>query len=330
MASLSHILKVPSLDSSIGAVLLGVIVGSMLYGLTMHQTHRYFKLYPEDRLFLKVLVVTILILETAHTVVWIIVTYHYTITDAFDLVDILRGHWSVKLAFMITGFAVFVCQSFYACRVFLLGPRHRWLLVPAVITMFGGLSFALAAGIRAFETAHYIVDLQHISWLVSIAYGFAVATDVMLTSALVYVLQRLRTGRKRTDSILDVLIIYTVNTGLLTSIISIIAFVFALVIPGNLIYAAVGIVGAKLYANSVLALLNSRRLIDNHLLDDFNINSVASTPAPERATPRRRLCPYNVDSIIRTTSGLYPSSSKASTIGNQSMSFASGEVGIGI
>lgn len=78
MASLSQIFEVPPLDSSLGAVLLGVIVGSMyvpfphiasvvlntrstgsserLYGLTVHQTYRYFKLYPEDRLFLKSLV----------------------------------------------------------------------------------------------------------------------------------------------------------------------------------------------------------------------------------------------------------------------------------
>lgn len=27
-----------------------------LYGLTVHQTYRYFKLYPEDRIFLKSLV----------------------------------------------------------------------------------------------------------------------------------------------------------------------------------------------------------------------------------------------------------------------------------
>ncbi|KAI0824342.1 hypothetical protein BC628DRAFT_428045 [Trametes gibbosa] len=324
MASLSHILKVPSLDSSIGAVLLGVIVGSMLYGLTVHQTYRYFKLYPKDRLFLKVLVFTILVLETIHTVNWIIVTYHYTITDAFNLVSILRGHWSVQLTFVITGVAVFACQSFYVCRVFLFGPRYRWLVIPAVITMFGGFSFALAAGIRAFQTARYIVDLQHISWLVSIAYGFAVATDVILTGALVFVLQRARTGSKRTDSILDVLIIYTVNTGLLTSIVSVIAFAFALVIPGNLIYAAVSIVGAKLYANSVLALLNSRRSIDNHFLDDFTTFSfVAAVPPTSEHSMCRRACPSNVDSVIWTDS-------EASAVGTRSMSFASGEVGIGI
>ncbi|CDO71979.1 hypothetical protein BN946_scf184943.g13 [Trametes cinnabarina] len=105
-----------------------------------------------------------------------------------------------------------------------------------------------------FIFVHELTDLHRISWMVSVAYGFAVSSDLILTGALVFVLQKSRTGSKRTNNILDTLIIYTINTGLLTSIVSVFAFVFALVIPGNLIYAAVSIVGAKLYANSVLAL----------------------------------------------------------------------------
>ncbi|EIW52142.1 uncharacterized protein TRAVEDRAFT_53570 [Trametes versicolor FP-101664 SS1] len=282
MASLPQILKVPSLDSSLGAVLLGVIFGSMLYGLTVHQTYRYFKLYPKDRLFLKALVLTILVFETLHTAVWIVVIYHYAITDAFNLIDILRGHWSVRFTFLITGLAVFACQVFYVRRVFLIGPHYRWLVVPAdsiqVISMFGGLSFAVAAGIEAFLTAPFVVDLQHISWLVSIAYGFAVATDVILTSALVFVLRKSRTGSK--------------------SVIGIMAFIFAIVIPGNLIYAAVSIVGAKLYANSVLAVLNSRRSIDNRFLDDFTSFSLEAlaTSVPSRQPPQT--CRMDLESMV--------------------------------
>ncbi len=34
-------------------------------------------------------------------------------------------------------------------------------------------------------------------WLISVAYGLAVASDIILTGALVFVLQRSRTGSKR-------------------------------------------------------------------------------------------------------------------------------------
>ncbi|KAI0656145.1 hypothetical protein C8Q70DRAFT_395455 [Cubamyces menziesii] len=48
------------------------------------------------------------------------------------------------------------------------------------------------------------------------------------------------------------------------------AFIFAIVLPGNLIYAGFSIIGTKLYANSVLAVLNSRNSIINrvHVIGD--------------------------------------------------------------
>ncbi|KAI0656154.1 hypothetical protein C8Q70DRAFT_396105 [Cubamyces menziesii] len=49
----------------------------------------------------------------------------------------------------------------------------------------------------------------------------------------------------------------------------ILASTLAIIIPGNFIYTAISIVGARLYANSVLALLNSRRYLNDRLQDDF-------------------------------------------------------------
>ncbi|KAI0643494.1 hypothetical protein C8Q79DRAFT_1012764 [Trametes meyenii] len=280
-------LGLPSLDSTLGAVYVGMVVGVMLYGLTVHQTYRYFKLYPSDKFYVKTLVIVIVLLETLHSVLWVIVGYHYLITEALNIPGLLLGHWSVRLTVIETGFAVYACQSYYACRVYLIGPRYRWLVIPAVISMTTGLGFAIAAGIEAFAFTRFITDFRRVSWLVSIAYGFAVSSDVILTSALVFVLQKSRTGSKRTNSILDILIIYTINTGLLTSVVSIAVFIFAIILPGNLIYAGVSIVGAKLYANSVLAVLNSRKSIDNQFMDGFTSFGIGETPCgPTRQVPR--------------------------------------------
>ncbi|EIW52145.1 uncharacterized protein TRAVEDRAFT_75262 [Trametes versicolor FP-101664 SS1] len=240
---------------------------------------------------------------------------------------------SVQFTFLVTGLAVFACQSFYACRVFLVGPRYRWLVIPAVVSMFGALGFAVAAGVEAFITAPLVSDLQHISWLVSIAYGLAAATDIILTSLLVFVLHVSRTGSKRTDSILDTLIIYTINTDLLTSIVSIVAFVLALVMPGNLVYAAVSIVGAKLYANSVLAVLNSRRSIDNRFLDDFTSFSLASLENTSSGMQQSHVRREELESITCNIPVVYPYTSESPALRAQSITFSSasdGEVGAGM
>ncbi|KAJ8487660.1 hypothetical protein ONZ51_g4043 [Trametes cubensis] len=158
--------------------------------------------------------------------------------------------------------------------------------------------FAIIAGVKAFLVVKEVNDLDKLSWMVSVAYGFSGASDIILAGLFIFTLLRIRRESKfhSTRTVLNTLIIYTINTGLLTSIVSFLAFLFAIVLPGNLIYACVSIVGSKLYSNSVLALLNSRRYLNNRLQDDFSsmdIDSVdeaqthrAKHPAT-RAVPRR-------------------------------------------
>ncbi|KAI0628251.1 hypothetical protein C8Q77DRAFT_1162260 [Trametes polyzona] len=253
----------PSVPSTIGAVYIGMVVGVMLYGLTVYQAYKYYNLYPKDRKVLKLYIFVVFIL-------WAIVGYHYLVTEMFEVLTILNAHWSVRLTVLVTGFIVFLSQSFYAHRVYYIGPRYRWLVIPAVVSMVTGITFDVVAGIKAFTSMRLITDFKNISWLVSVAYGFSVASDAILAGALVFVLQKSRTGSKRTDSVLDTLIKYTINTGLLTSIFSLLVFIFAIILPGNLVYAAISIVTAKLYANSVFAVVNSRKSIgDKFLVDDF-------------------------------------------------------------
>ncbi|KAI0824339.1 hypothetical protein BC628DRAFT_1378941 [Trametes gibbosa] len=164
--------------------------------------------------------------------------------------------------------------SFYLRRIYLIGPTYRWLAAPATLCLVISQGFGIAAGIYAVISTPSILEFYHISWLFSVAYGLVGVTDILLAGMLVYVLQQSRTGSRRADGVLDTLIIYTINTGLLTSLCSILAFVFALILPGNLIYAGLSIIGTKLYANSVLAMLNSRREINNRFLDDFTLPEI--------------------------------------------------------
>ncbi|KAI0628325.1 hypothetical protein C8Q77DRAFT_1149679 [Trametes polyzona] len=138
-----------------------------------------------------------------------------------------------------------------------------------------------------------ILDFKRLSWLISVSYGLAGITDFILAGSLIFVLHLSRTGTRRADSLLDTLIIYTINTGVLTSICSMLAFVFALILPGNLIYAGISIVGTKLYANSVLAVLNSRRAIGEHFVDDYSINHIHPSAVQSRRDPHTSTVIWN-------------------------------------
>nr|VWP00136.1 Vacuolar protein sorting-associated protein 1 [Ganoderma boninense] len=152
-------------------------------------------------------------------------------------------------------------------------------------------------------------------WLVSAGAGMCLLADAFITAILVNLLRSKHIGVKRygngcrspssllcvslpvlidifaaprTDRLLKTLILYTINTGLLTGMMDLFTFLFvrtllrlrlgkrsfteadlehgrvrylylqALVSPNNFIYIAFGILTTKMYANSLLAALNTR------------------------------------------------------------------------
>ncbi|KAI0824337.1 hypothetical protein BC628DRAFT_427491 [Trametes gibbosa] len=238
VSSMSSSTGVPSLGRTYGALYIGSCLGFMLYGLTVHQVYKYYKLYPSDIAFLKYMVLSIFVLETFHTILWVIDGYHYLIQDYFTPDALNFGHWTDKVNILFTGLVIIMCQGFYARRVYLISSRFRVLVAIAVLCMSLFIGFDIAAGVMAFTTPN-LVTFARSSWMISAAYGFALVTDVILTGTLVYVLLSSRTGLKH-------------------------------------------IVVAKLYANSVLAVLNSRRALQHRLLDDVPISISVHDMAPRR------------------------------------------------
>ncbi|KAI0738333.1 hypothetical protein C8Q80DRAFT_272210 [Daedaleopsis nitida] len=267
--------QLPALDNTYGALFLGMAFGLMLYGLTCHQTYRYFRLYPRDVRLIKSLVTTIWTLETFHTILVIVACYYRLVSNYFHPETLAIGHWSTRLLTPVTGITVLVCQSFYARRVWMVGPGYRYLVWIAAVFMFTALAFTISATVEGFIRS--LADFKHVSWMVSVIFGSAVIVDILLTTALIVVLVRSRTGFQRTDSTIEVLVLYTVNTGLLTSFFGLLVFIFAVILPGNFIYIGISIVGTKLYANSVLAVLNSRRALSNKMLQGFELSSIEAT-----------------------------------------------------
>jgi len=84
------------------------------------------------------------------------------------------------------------------------------------------------------------------------------AVDTFLAISLCTWLHKSRTGIKQTDALINKLIIFFVNTGLLTSVLAIAVVISSLASPDTQYFAACYFVIGRLYTNSLLALLNSR------------------------------------------------------------------------
>ncbi|KAI0651201.1 hypothetical protein C8Q79DRAFT_18240 [Trametes meyenii] len=244
----------PSLDNTLGAWLLGTCFGLIMQGMIYHQAYQYYRLYPNDRIILKLWVVVVVFIETVNSALTIHTSYVYLITNYSNPASLLGPPvWSLSILPIPASFAALVSQTFFARRVYLFGPRRgRIAVVTAAMTCYLGFFGIFAAlSVRTFHTNDFQEFLKF-SWMASVGSSLLMVGDFMTTAVLIFTLRRSRTGVTRTDSLLDLLIMYAISTGLLICIFNILNVAFAIAEPDNLIYTAISMVLAKLYANTFL------------------------------------------------------------------------------
>ncbi|TBU25195.1 hypothetical protein BD311DRAFT_518941 [Dichomitus squalens] len=256
--SLSALLTL--VTASYAAFLIGTYLSIFLYGLNIHQAYRYLRAFSTDSLYIRWLVICVLVLETVHFVATIDICYHYLIVNYANPVSLVRGRWSLMTLPVWTGLVAFVSQLFFVRRVSLITSRFR--IVIAVVA-FGllaelGLTFFAVAAI-------YLPSFsaQSAATLSAAAFGMAGIADAALTVTLLFSVWQSRRGHARTqsESWIDVLQLYVLNTGVATSLFNLLAFITGLALSGpqTLVFSSLGCITTRLYGNTLLAVLNSRQ-----------------------------------------------------------------------
>ncbi|KAI0364326.1 hypothetical protein BV20DRAFT_1057303 [Pilatotrama ljubarskyi] len=265
LPSVPVIPKLPSLDNSFGAFLIATFIGLMMYGLTIHQSYRYYRLFPRDAMILRMIVTLIVVLETVHVILCMHICYYYLVSNYSKPTALLEGVWSIRVFPLLTALIVLTSESFFTRRVYLIGRQFRAVVVAPVLMLFI-LAFATAATVEAFIKPTF-ADFDSVAWMSSAGFGFAVLVDSLLTGTLILVLRKSRTGFRKTDSLIGLMIVYAVNTGLLTGILDLVSFIFAIVFPDNLIYAAFNVVAAKLNSRESLRVKVQRDCFGSDMMD---------------------------------------------------------------
>ncbi|KAI1784895.1 hypothetical protein LXA43DRAFT_1100917 [Ganoderma leucocontextum] len=254
----AELLLPPSLDNTLGAILVGTLVSFGIFGLNLHQAWQYHNSYSySDTWAIKAVVFGLTLADTVHSVQCAHMCYYYLVQNYLHPLALLSGVWSLNLLPITSAVIITLAQSFYARRVYLTNKRHRYLVVLIVVLMLAELGFTILAGVETYIAVTFEKWL-HYGWTETVALGIAMAVDLILTSTAVATLWGNRTGFKGTDNILTILIVWTVNTCLLTSALTVMTLLSSVLWPKNFIYIAVNLVATKTYASAVLAVLNSR------------------------------------------------------------------------
>ncbi|KAI0636244.1 hypothetical protein C8Q77DRAFT_631030 [Trametes polyzona] len=209
---------IPALDNTYGALMLGTFLGLVLYGVILHQGYRYLHLRASkaDSTYTKCMVAFVLVIETWHCAISTHQAYYYLVSNYFSPAALFHGVWSVNLIPVSTGLIIAVIHSFFAHRLWMIDRRFRPYVVIIAILMLGELALTIAESVQAFLQPDLVKFENSATWMFDTSLGMAVLDDGMLTTLLTLALRRSRTGFRSTDSKLNILMKYTINTGLFT------------------------------------------------------------------------------------------------------------------
>ncbi|KAH9009700.1 hypothetical protein EDB85DRAFT_2162418 [Lactarius pseudohatsudake] len=314
--------------NTIGAVVLGWGISSLVFGMLCIQVWTYYQRYPNDHWSYKVLVFALWALEALHQifvghVVWFYLVENFGSSKVFlkppvwtlsaqtllgsligTIVKICFGMRVWKFSrgnYLVTGLIVRRLAALVRETFVYISFRLAWRLLnlpPAIerkyILSRDGLALT-TTNAKYFASFHLkVAQADQIKTIGSAALSLGMVTDVFTAASLSYFLHKMRTGFKRSDTLINRLIIYSVNTGALTSVFSAAVLASYNLMPSNLIYIALYFVLSKLFANSCVGTLNTRRFIQGRGTDREEATiptflMVANTlPAPPERTLEKR------------------------------------------
>ncbi|KAK0185838.1 hypothetical protein F5146DRAFT_1068106 [Armillaria mellea] len=266
----SQIPVVPSLPMTFGVVYICATIAAVLFGITYTQVTKYYKKYPDDCWIFRYSVGILWIFDAFHVVLSTHMIYHYLIDLFGDYAGLYHIVWSFKLQLPTAMVIVVGVQGIYTIRIWKLGRYfHRilpWIVVLTFIIAFGN-------GIFSVYAAYSVSDFKTLSGVegsICVIHSIPPFSDFIIALSMCYYLRK--SGKayglsKTSDKLLDIMLL-GVMSGLVTSICSLLILLTYLAWPNTLIFIGIDLILPKLYINSLLAMLNSRKARTNGASDE--------------------------------------------------------------
>ncbi|TFK65017.1 hypothetical protein BDN72DRAFT_219072 [Pluteus cervinus] len=257
-------------ERTFGALFLGGLFATMLTGIVLMQGYIYYKLYVEDTRRTKLLVLVVCFLDCCHTTCIWSALWGYLIRHFGDEAFIGYIRWDLAATVVITALLTILVHLFYAHRIFLLSKGNQYIVIPLLLLIILRFTSATTTTAQMVRLGNFSEFKHLFRWLFTFGLALSSVIDVIITTSMFILLRTNRSGVARVNKMIDSLILYAFEMGLLTSAGTIASMMLWLVMPTNLIFMGLHFVIAKFYANSILVSLNTR-----HILRQSNGNGTA-------------------------------------------------------
>ncbi|KAH9922713.1 uncharacterized protein B0H18DRAFT_501877 [Fomitopsis serialis] len=240
-----------------GPEMIGSLSNWSLQGVLCAQVYIYHICFPKDPWSLKCFVYGVCIYELIQTILISIDGVHVFVFGYGDQVDNLlsfyNGWFSLPIMAGILSAAV---QCFFAWRIFMLS-RSVWLCMFITMIALGQMSIAIVSGVKMKSLTTDENEAIIIPYIDTWLAGSALA-DIVIAISMTVLLTKAKTGIRRSDAIIDRLIMLGVETGTLTAVIATLDLLFFTIRPRTYLHAAPVMMLSKLYANTLLINFNNR------------------------------------------------------------------------
>ncbi|KAJ6485528.1 hypothetical protein C8R45DRAFT_996912 [Mycena sanguinolenta] len=247
----------PSVDSTFGALLVGVLLSYVLFGVTTTQVYMYSGRFPNDSGKMKALVACVWLCELAHVVCIGHTIYVLLVSDLLHPERLSDVPKTLDISTLFNALVAMCAQGFFSFRIYRLSKR---LFIPFLTWTLSflflvGTVVVFSMGLRSIP---FVKFEDQLGWLMNTIWSIAAANDLIIALTLVFLLAKSRDESDRMTPVVDKLIAWTIETGAVTCAAAILNLTCFVTMKGNFIWIAWYIVTARLYSNSLLASLNSR------------------------------------------------------------------------
>jgi len=217
---------------------------------------------------------------------------------------------SLRISIVLSSAVSAMVQLFFADRVRRLAGNLYIAGFCAILSLWR-LGVGTWATVGAMENANIIIFNEKYRWTMMF-YALGTTIDLTIASSLCYFLAKhRRTSIKKTARLIDGLIAWTIETGVVTGLTSVSLLVCFVTMPNNFIWVAIYSYIDRIYSNSLLAILNSRAPrngMEQVAIDLSNSEWIHTSIAP-------RFAPAP-SSTINMTQQSYASESRSNHTGN--------------
>ncbi|KAI0662492.1 hypothetical protein C8Q70DRAFT_562615 [Cubamyces menziesii] len=176
--------------TGIGSWLVGTFLSTLLVGMLLQQTFRYFRLYPNDPRYMKIWVITAVILQMLTTAMVMHVAYYYLVSNYLDLTVWTRGDvWSAPAVPIVGSINNLVSESFFARRVYMIGRRYSLVVLSAMVMVLASCGFFIARSVQGYTQPDIVASVSTGGWIINN-----------------------RGSIRRTNSMVDILIAYAISS----------------------------------------------------------------------------------------------------------------------